>query len=338
MPTIAIQTPLYRSSIYLPILVQSLKAQTHADWVFYACENSGDAEERRKVYDFLAKSGIPHHLSESEVNLGFADGHNALLAMHDHEFVLLLNEDAYLDPHHLERCLDRFSKDPACASLTGIVYRWTAPPDQMEPLNDRTLIDTVALEYRCLSHVIDVGAGRTRGEMLPLLSDARRVWGVSGAVSMFRRSLFSQADPNGELFYPGFFMYKEDVDLAIRLRRKGYSAWFDPSIVSYHRRSVKAVSGIGERIREERKRPVHLRVAMYRNQWRIYINHLSWGLGVGDLARSVVHECIHGLFVFLVSPSVFFSAWKQILLGWGACVRRSRALRSLGLHDTRLRI
>lgn len=336
MPRIAIQTPLYRSSQYLPMLLKSLRAQTFTDWVFYACENSGDVNEQTKVKDLLAESGLPHEFFINERNLGFADGHNFLLQKHRADFILLLNEDAYLDPEHLARCVQRFEADAHCAAVAGAVYRWTAPVDQEEVLTDETFVDTLALRYNCLAHVVDIGAGAPKGEMSDFLDAAKVVWGVSGAVSMFRRVHVEAASPERLMFYPGFFMYKEDVDLAIRLFRKGYTTWFDPSIVSFHRRSIKAPSGIKARIEDERKRPAHLRQAMYRNQWWIYANHFSWSLGFSDIIRSIIHECIHSVFVFVVSPSVFFGAWKEICRGWSLACQRRSALERLGLLHKRL--
>jgi GT2 family glycosyltransferase len=138
------------------------------------------------------------------------------------------------------------------------------------------------------------------------------------------------------MFYPGFFMYKEDVDLAIRLLRKGYATWFDPDIISFHRRSIKAMKGIMARIEDERKRPAHLRQAMYRNQWWIYANHFSWSLGLSDIARSLIHELVHSAFVFVVSPTVFFGAWKEIFADWSSAWKRRAALKYLGLKHIQL--
>ncbi len=336
MPRIAIQTTLYHSSQYLPMLLKSLQAQTFTDWIFYACENSGDTIEQGKVKQLLEENGVPFVFFANDGNLGFADGHNFLLQQHAAEFILLLNDDAYLDSAHLARCLLHFASDLNCAAVGGVVYRWSAPVDQSEVLSDETCIDTLALKYSCLAHVVDVYAGATKRDAAEFLKEAKKIWGVSGAVAMFRRSHLKRASLNGLLFYPGFFMYKEDVDLAIRLRRKGFTAWFDPFIVSFHRRSVKGSKGIWARIQDERKRPAHLRQAMYRNQWWIYVNHASWALGWKDLLRSCVHEFVHSVFVFLVSPAVFFGAWKEICRGWSVARERRRALTQMGLPHVRL--
>ncbi|MBP9762214.1 glycosyltransferase family 2 protein [Patescibacteria group bacterium] len=336
MSKIAIQTPLYRSSACLPVLVKSLLAQTHQDWIFYCCENSGDADERAKVADILKTSGIPYVFTESKENLGFAGGHNTLMQQHDAEYILLLNEDAYLAPDHLEKCLQRFALDPEAAAVAGIVYRWTVSADQEErQITDQTMIDTIALEYRCLANVVDACAGQTRKEAGGKLEAARQVMGVSGAICMIRRSLTDRVSPEKLLFDPTFFMYKEDVDLALRLKRKGFHAWFDPAIVSFHRRGVKAPKGIWARIQDERRRPAHLRETMLCNQFKIYAYHLSFRLGVYDLLRSMLHETAHLIFVFISSPLVFVRGMVASLRAWPKAWKRRRILESMGLTHTR---
>jgi GT2 family glycosyltransferase len=141
MPRIAIQTPLYRSSQYLPMLLKSLKEQTFLDWTFYAVENSGDVNEQARVKGLLEQSGIAYEFFVSEANLGFADGHNFLMQKHTAEFILLLNEDAYLGAEHLARCVSRFEADANCAAVAGAVYRWGAPVNQAEILTEDTFVE-----------------------------------------------------------------------------------------------------------------------------------------------------------------------------------------------------
>lgn len=336
MPRIAIQTPLYRSSQYLPMLLKSLKEQTFTDWKFYACENSGDLNERTKVKQLLDESGIAYHLEESTTNLGFAGGHNALMQRHNDEFIFLLNEDAYLDKHHLERCMARFESDPQCAAVTGVVYRWSVPVDQAEAVTDDTLVDTTAHEYKCLAHVVDRDAGRRWGDVKALLSEPRQVFGAQGAVSIFRRTHVESASPD-RLMFPPFFMYREDVDLTLRLRRKGYAAWFEPGVLSYHRRSFKTFTSLWERIKDEQARPASLRIASYRNLWWLIIYHGSWSLGLADILSSVLQVSALSLLTVCASPKVFMQACKEAFMGASQAFQRRHDLERLGLSYIRFR-
>jgi GT2 family glycosyltransferase len=337
MARIAIQTALWKSFADLPRVVQSLRDQTVRDWKLYACENSCDPAEAERVKTFFAQSNIPYELVVNEKNLGFADGHNQLFAMHDSEFVLLLNDDSFLEPNYLEACLARFAAESSCASVTGPVYRWTALGNESQTRQDTTLIDTLGLKYSSLISIADIGAGESYGAWKDRVTSPYQVWGVSGAVAMFRRSHILAASPEQLMFAPTFFMYKEDVELAIRLRRKGFTAWFEPGAISFHRRAIKEQpKGLMNRLKEERRRPPHLRVAMYRNSWRVYIYHLSFALGAHDLFAIIAKEFLRSVGVFLASPSVFFRAWKEIFVDLPRAFRRRRALKRLGLKNISL--
>src|SRR5262249_44241286 len=60
------------------------------------------------------------------------------------------------------------------------------------------------------------------------------VWGASGAAAFSRRAAALAAGG----FPADFGAYFEDVDLAFRLRRLGFVAWFDPAVVVWHRVSA----------------------------------------------------------------------------------------------------
>lgn len=332
MPRVAIQVLLYKGARFLPMLLESVRAQTLTDWELFFCENSCNNEEITKAKAVLEQSGVPYQLHVSQTNLGFAGGHNQLFPMHQSEYVFLLNQDSYLEPTYVQACVERFATSPKCASVTGLVYRWTVDPSQKQPLTDDTLIDTAGLEYRCLANVVDRCAGMTKYEAGERIMHAEKMFGVSGAIAMFRRSAVMEVSPEGLMFEPDFFMYKEDIDLAIRLKRKGYEAWFDPAAVAFHERGVKEeTKGILGRIRAERKRPAHLREIMYRNQYRLYFYHTSFAIGGSDILRTSIFEVGRGVLVFLASPRVFVRAWKQILCQFSFALRRRKALRDLGL-------
>lgn len=191
-----------------------------------------------------------------EKNIGFAGGHADLYKQHQSPFVLLLNDDAKLAPDYIERVMQAIDSNELIASVTGLVYR-----------DDGATVDTTGLEYKCLGSIIDRKTVPVSGE----------VFGVSGAVGLYRRSALEKA---GGLFDPSWFMYKEDADLAIRLRRAGYIAWFESTAIAWHTRGLKDQSGGWlARLQNECKRPWRLRKSSYQNQWRLYRRYwstISW--------------------------------------------------------------
>ncbi|MCE9586329.1 glycosyltransferase [Candidatus Uhrbacteria bacterium] len=249
-----------------------------------------------------------------EENIGFAGGHVELFKRHQSPFVMLLNDDTKLDPQYLEHAMNRIESDDRIGSVTGLVYRW-----------DGKTIDTSGLDYRCMARVLD---RHTAPE------SAGEVFGVSGAVGLYRSSAIEKA---GGLFDPTWFMYKEDVDLAIRLRRAGFIGNFEPRAIAWHKRGVKEEgSGLIARFVAERKRPTLLRQCAYRNQHHIYTLHAAPSLGFDDFFRSLVNELARSFLVFITSPIVWFRAVSSLAQSFPRMWKRRKELEKLGLPHIRM--
>ena len=82
---------------------------------------------------------------------------------------------------------------------------------------------------------IDIGQGSRDDSRF---DGQREVFGVSAAAALYRRSALDAVSSDGQAFDEAFFMYKEDVDLAWRLRRAGYAACVASEAVAYHGRTA----------------------------------------------------------------------------------------------------
>jgi GT2 family glycosyltransferase len=90
--------------------------------------------------------------------------------------------------------------------------------------------------------------------------------------------MFCRAAPLQEampmVFDESFFMYKEDIDLCLRLRKKGWKLLYDPEVEAYHARGWTG----------DRKKIAHeIRCLASRNEIRLNLKHHSpyviWALG-----------------------------------------------------------
>ncbi|MEK7473693.1 MAG: glycosyltransferase family 2 protein [Patescibacteria group bacterium] len=287
---LAIQVITHHSSKHLAPLLESLKAQTFQEFEMWFLDNSENRDEAELSRAQVVSSGLRHTFIVNETNTGFAGGHQAMFLSHEAPFVMLLNDDATLAPEYLERVMRRIESDPKIGSITGLVLR-----------SDGVTIDTTGLEYKCLAQIVDRFAGcqmsNVRSQMY-----SEEVFGVSGAIGLYRRSAVEKA---GGLFGPKWFMYKEDVDLALRLRNAGFVSWFEPEAIAWHARGVKAGSS-------HAKRPVILRKSSYVNQWRVYRRHWK-GTSFGDKLRSIGFELLRSAHLLIMAPKIFFEAWRELL-------------------------
>jgi len=67
---------------------------------------------------------------------------------------------------------------------------------------------------------------------------AERVFGGTGAATLFRRAALDDVAVDGEVFDPRFHTYREDAELAFRLRERGWEVLYEPAAVAEHRRRV----------------------------------------------------------------------------------------------------
>jgi GT2 family glycosyltransferase len=63
-----------------------------------------------------------------------------------------------------------------------------------------------------------------------------RVFGATGAASLFRREALDDVAIAGEIFDERFHSFREDAELAFRLRERGWEILYEPEAVAEHRR------------------------------------------------------------------------------------------------------
>ena len=226
-------------------------------------------------------------------NRGFAAANNAGIAAGSAPFVLCLNQDARLSPTYLNRLTTLLRGNPRIASASGKLLRLPSPT---EP-SDGT-IDSLGLAMEPGRRAIDLG----QGEPDSTAPDGTcEVFGVSAAAGLYRRSALEAVSTDGLVFDESFFMYKEDVDLAWRLRRAGYIACVDRDAIGYHGRSAGRPSndgGVAGFLRlwaHERAKPKRVRRLSWRNQMLLVMKNegvSSIGPGLAPMALvQLLHAC-----------------------------------------------
>ena len=154
-------------------------------------------------------------LFESSTNLGFGAANNLAVASSDSEYILLLNTDAFLQPESLT-VLEQYMRTNPLVGVVGPTI-WNA---------DGT-VQTAAWNFPSpLQSLFEYSGIGNLFPRVPLIGGYRkwnhnttqRVPWLIGACILIRRSVF--VDVGG--FDCAFFMYAEETDLQLRIRRAGY--------------------------------------------------------------------------------------------------------------------
>lgn len=284
---------------YLQHLCASLRNQTFSDWELIILDNASTDGTVATLEREMENFPVPATLTRNQENTGFAGGHNALFKKSNTTpYVLLLNQDMQLAPDCLEKLVRFMDEHPEAAVATPRLMRW----DFARQTVTQT-IDAIGLRVYRNRRVVDWHTGRpwdaTNSDVTPLLSkDSIEVFGVSGTLPLFRWSaLASIVYPDGALFDGGYGSYKEDVDVAYRLRAQGLRSFVVLVSVAYHDRGAAGVQTQDDRAAAENKQRQSARV-----RYPSYRNHLA-----------TLWKNEYGQNLILDFPWILWYEWKKFL-------------------------
>lgn len=223
---------------YLPSLLHSLQAQTFTDWELLVLDNASYDNSVALVEEYWP----PATIIRQKQNIGFARGHNLLIKWSKSDYVLVLNQDLILAPDYLEKLVNFLDKHKQAASVAGKLFYW-----DFDENKTTDQIDSFGLKIYRNRKVEDW----LQGQNDRLIED-QEVFGLSGTATLYRRlSLESVAVPianqDREYFDEDFFAYKEDIDLAWRLRLWSWQNWLLADTKAYHHRSLSSRQNLKDR-------------------------------------------------------------------------------------------
>ena len=172
-------------------------------------------------------SQVPARIVALEENAGFAGATNRAITESASPWILTLNPDAEPAPDYLARLLER-AADPRAGRVGAVTGRLVR---RDEPAR----LDACGMRLTRSWRHLDRGSGELdRGQY----ARAERVFGATGAASLWRREALADVAIEGEPFDVRFHSYREDAELCFRLRERGWEIVYEPAARALHRRSV----------------------------------------------------------------------------------------------------
>lgn len=224
MSKLSVNLVTWNGAKYILDCLESLFNQTFEDFSLLIIDNGSTDETLELINEKYPHLKIVTH----KENLGFAKAHNQAIHWTKSEYILVLNQDIVLGKRFLERLVNFLDNHPEAGAVTGKLLRW-------QDKQKTNYIDTVGLEIFKNHRVVDMGSGEMDAGQF---DEEKEIWGVSGAAPMYRRRALEQVAEAEQFFDEDFFSYKEDVDLAYRLRWRGWKSFRAPKARAYHDRSV----------------------------------------------------------------------------------------------------
>ncbi|HLD17689.1 MAG TPA: glycosyltransferase family 2 protein [Patescibacteria group bacterium] len=321
--TLSLQLLVFNGSNYLPGLFETLENQTDKDWHLYVVENGSKLEEKEKALVFLETykrehPSFPFFFEDFPKNLGFSGGHQHLFTVHETDAVLLLNQDTLLNQNFVADLRSYLESDPTIGAVTGKILRWDWGTDGRPERS--SIIDSLGLAWATSGKVWDIASGESdRSEE----TEPREVFGISGCLPLYRRAAVLASSPDGLLFDPSFHSYKEDVDLAYRLRRSGWRAVVLPTVIAYHQRSFQ------KKIPVHRQASFWLEYLSYRNHWWTLIIHWSGKDFFRNAWAWLPFETAKFGYFLMKRPGVLWKTFQETRHQWGHLMERRRVLKNV---------
>lgn len=216
----------YNSEKFIDQCIASIDAQTIRPDLIQIVDTGSKSFEYLKPY--TKRNGVQFLKAEREA--GFCRGNN-LGVRHlpnDIDLLILLNPDCFLSSNFIEKTIQTMKANPQCGGYSALLEKY-----DLQNGAPTGFLDSVGIDRTWYGKWFDVGQGTPKTGLTktaPFLVNA-----LCGALFAIRGDALKEVLlPCGNLFDPTFYMYKEDIDLSIRLKEKGWELWMDPTITAYH--------------------------------------------------------------------------------------------------------
>lgn len=252
--------------------------------------------------DYIKKIGESNHQIKiifNESNIGFAAGHNLGIKMSDSEYVVCLNQDVILDKSFLKNAIEILDKNDKMGALQPKILRLKKNDNSWQKTD---IIDTTGLLMLKNRRIINRAQGLKESDHG--LQVAGDIFGVDGAAPIYKREMLEniKVPLNGgkfEYFDEDFFMYKEDVDLAWRMKLFGWQAFYAPNVICWHARGSgdSAKLNYFDIIKERRKISQFSKYHSFKNQRLMQVKNEIWQTVLFDFPQIVFKETASWFYV-----------------------------------------
>ncbi len=255
---------------FLPSLQKALAFLDISEVAVFAFDNSSqDYNQNRLIIELFnhRQGGKIEYFTKGE-NLGFSQAYNYLIdtaIKKGAEYFLVINPDIILEEDAIEKLVIALDKDKKLGSVAPKILRWDFANNQKT-----RQIDSCGVVLRRGLKFSDLGQGEIDSGQYNQAS----ILGPSGATGLYRVSALKKVKDDFGYFDKRFFMYKEDCDLAYRLKASGFESKLIAEAEIFHDRTAGFYGrGIVSFLKNRRAMSKQIRAWSFRNQSLIFVKH-----------------------------------------------------------------
>jgi len=274
----------YNDKYYLEKALSKLMELT--DLAIVVLDNAQNEEIKKYLEENFPKV---IYLRHPDGNIGFSRGHNYILEKSpESTYYFCLNTDILVDKDGYTECIKALDKDRKLTMVSGKLYHWDFENDKKT-----NIIDTVGIVGSRGHHFWDRGQGKIdKGQYDETINN---IFGISGAAFFIRRSdIKSLHGKKNQLFDETIFMYKDDVDLAYRLRWMNLKIKFLLNILGYHARTLS----------KGKKKSLFEAKNSYKNHFIMLRNNVDKKYKIQTKLSIFMYEALKFLYYLFTKPKV----------------------------------
>ena len=216
------------------------------DFNIIVVDNGSKIEEVKKLKLLKNKKNIT--IIYNSKNLGFAEGNNIGIRSalkENSDYVLILNNDTVVDKNLFIELIKIAEKRKTVAALSPKIYFAKGFEFHKDKYNKSDLGKVIWAVGGFIDWNNVYGVNRGVDEVdTNQYEKIENIDFASGACILFRADALRRAG----LFDQKYFMYLEDADLCLRLKKKNYEIIYVPKAVIWHK--VAQSSGIGSNLND----------------------------------------------------------------------------------------
>lgn len=217
-PLVSIISVNYNTDGVTAEMIESLEHITYPEIEVIIVDNASktDASYLKTRYPFIK-------FIQNEKNEGFAGGNNRGIEMAKGEIILLLNNDTEVDPSFIEPIVELFNQNQEIGIICPkLIYYHTKNIIQYAG-------GTAINAFTARGHFIGTGEVDHGQYNTPHQTHL-----AHGAAMAIHRKVFDKIGLLPELY----FLYYEELDFSEHAQRAGFTIWYQPASVVWHKESM----------------------------------------------------------------------------------------------------
>ncbi len=291
-PLVTIGIVTHDSARDLPACLEAVRTLSYRPLELVVVDCASSDRSVDIAHQALLQDGTQRIISLDE-NLGFAGGMNKMLEAARGRFVLSLNPDTLPERDFVDRLVARaLPTEKRLGAVTGRLTR-------IEPRGESRVLDACGMILTPTWRHLDRGSGQIdQGQW----EHPERVFGGTGAATLFCRQALDDVALDGQIFDPDFHSFREDAELCFRLRERGWEILYEPTARCRHRRR-----NLPERRSEM---PAEVNFHSLKNRYLLRAYHQDWANLVLTLVPSLLRDLLAlGYVLTRERPSLGAYSW-----------------------------